>query len=118
MQRLRLAHASADPWLGKNAVLMAHDHYRKLLDLPFAKERTEMFPYPSINMARIIGGDVINRVPDRCTYDLDIRYLPEQDPMEIVRQVRSIELPAEVEVLFQRLRTGETARRRKPPGTI
>jgi succinyl-diaminopimelate desuccinylase len=95
------AHGSR-PWLGKNAVLLAHDHYRTLLGLPFAQERSEMFPYPSINMARIIGGDVINRVPDRCTYDLDIRYLPQQDPAEIVRQVRSIELPADVEVLFQR----------------
>lgn len=95
------AHGS-QPWLGKNAVLLAHEHYRELLKLPFAGERTDMFPYPSINMARIIGGDVINRVPDRCTYDLDIRYLPQQDPREIVRQVRSLDIPAEVEVLFQR----------------
>src|SRR3712207_5308984 len=56
--------------------------------------------YPSINLARIIGGDVINRVPDRATYDLDVRYLPEQDPREITRQIRSIDLPAEAEVLF------------------
>jgi succinyl-diaminopimelate desuccinylase len=61
-----------------------------------------MFPYPSINLARIIGGDVLNRVPDRATYDLDIRYLPNQDPEEITRQIRSIDLPAEVETLFSR----------------
>ena len=95
------AHGSR-PWLGKNAVLLAYEHYKRLLDLPFASERSELFPYPSINMARIIGGDVINRVPDRATYDLDIRYLPEQDPREIARQIRSIDLPAEVEVLFSR----------------
>ena len=95
------AHGSR-PWLGKNAVLLAYEHYKRLLELPFASERSELFPYPSINMARIIGGDVINRVPDRATYDLDIRYLPEQDPREISRQIRSIELPAEVEVLFSR----------------
>jgi succinyl-diaminopimelate desuccinylase len=70
------------------------------LELPFAGERSELFPYPSINMARIIGGDVINRVPDRATYDLDIRYLPNQDPKEITRQIRSIDLPANAEVLF------------------
>ncbi|MDQ3638184.1 MAG: M20/M25/M40 family metallo-hydrolase [Actinomycetota bacterium] len=97
--RGKSAHGSR-PWLGKNAVLLAYEHYKRVLELPFAKERSELFPYPSINMARIVGGDVINRVPDRCTYDLDIRYLPEQDPKEITRQIRSIELPAEARVLF------------------
>jgi succinyl-diaminopimelate desuccinylase len=97
--RGKSAHGSR-PWLGKNAVLLAYEHYKRILELPFAKEKSELFPYPSINMARIIGGDVINRVPDRATYDLDIRYLPEQDPREITRQIRSIDFPAEVEVLF------------------
>ncbi len=97
--RGKSAHGSR-PWLGKNAVLLAYEHYKRVLELPFAKERSELFPYPSINMARIVGGDVINRVPDRCTYDLDIRYLPEQDPEEITRQIRSIDLPAEARVLF------------------
>ena len=97
--RGKSAHGSR-PWLGRNAVLLAYEHYKHIQELPFAKERSDIFPYPSINMARIIGGDVINRVPDRCTYDLDIRYLPTQDPEEITRQIRSIGLPAEVEVLF------------------
>ena len=97
--RGRSAHGSR-PWLGKNAVLLAYEHYKRILKLPFSKERSDLFPYPSINLSRIIGGDVINRVPDRATYDLDIRYLPEQDPREITRQIRSIDLPAEVEVLF------------------
>ena len=101
MLRGKSAHGST-PWLGKNAVLLAHEHYRRVAQLPFAQERNELFPYPSMNLARIIGGDVLNRVPDRCTYDLDIRYLPNQDPKEIVRQIRAIDLPAEVEVLFYR----------------
>ena len=95
------AHGST-PWLGRNAILLAHEHYRRILELPFASERNELFPYPSVNLARIIGGDVLNRVPDRCTYDLDIRYLPNQTPKEILREVRSIDLPAEVEVIFYR----------------
>ncbi|MEW6637930.1 MAG: M20/M25/M40 family metallo-hydrolase, partial [Actinomycetota bacterium] len=99
--RGRSAHGS-QPWLGKNAVLLAYEHFKRITQLPFASERSDLFPYPSVNLARIIGGDVINRVPDRCTYDLDIRYLPGQDPGEIVRQVRSIDLPAEAEVLFCR----------------
>ncbi len=95
------AHGST-PWLGKNAVLLAHEHYRRVMELPFASGRNDLFAYPSVNLARVIGGDVLNRVPDRCTYDLDIRYLPNQTPKEIVRQIRSIDLPADVEVLFYR----------------
>jgi len=95
------AHGSR-PWLGKNAVLLAYEHYREVSKLPFAGERSDLFPYPSINLARIIGGDVINCVPDRATYDLDVRYLPGQNPDEITRQVRSLDFPAEVEVLFSR----------------
>src|ERR671914_1242056 len=92
----RSAHGSR-PWLGKNAVLLGYEHYKRVLELPFTKERSDLFPYPSINMARIIGGDVIKRVADRAAHDLDIRYLPEQDPKEITRQIRSIDLPARVE---------------------
>lgn len=103
------AHGS-QPWLGKNAVLLANEHFRRINELPFANERSDLFPYPSINLARIIGGDVINRVPERCTYDLDIRYLPQQKPEEIVRQIRSIDLPARVEVLFSREPTYVTRR--------
>jgi succinyl-diaminopimelate desuccinylase len=99
--RGKSAHGS-QPWLGKNAALLAYEHYRRVLNLPFATERSDLYPYPSVNLARIIGGDVLNRVPDRCTYDLDIRYLPGQDPKEIARQIRSVDLPAEVEILFGR----------------
>lgn len=95
------AHGSR-PWLGQNAILLAHEHFKRVQDLPFASERSELFPHPSVNLARIEGGDVINRVPDRCSYDLDIRYLPEQKPQEILRQIRSIDIPAEAEVLFSR----------------
>ncbi|MDN5696522.1 MAG: M20/M25/M40 family metallo-hydrolase [Rubrobacter sp.] len=99
--RGKSAHGSR-PWLGENAVLLAHEHYKRILELPFASERSELFPHPSVNLAKISGGDVINRVPDRCSYDLDIRYLPDQDPEEILRQIRSIDLPADAEVIFTR----------------
>ena len=35
--RGKSAHGST-PWLGKNAVLLAHEHYRRVAELPFAKE--------------------------------------------------------------------------------
>jgi succinyl-diaminopimelate desuccinylase len=85
----RSAHGST-PWLGDNAVLKAVDVFRRIESLPFSRESSEMFDRPSINLGRINGGDVPNRVPDLCVIDVDVRYLPEQDPGEILAQVRAI----------------------------
>jgi succinyl-diaminopimelate desuccinylase len=86
----RSAHGST-PWLGDNAVLKAIDVFRQIEALPFSRQSTEMFDRPSINLGRIHGGDVLNRVPDLCTMVVDVRYLPGQDPGEILAQVRSID---------------------------
>ncbi|MFI5028454.1 MAG: M20 family metallopeptidase [Solirubrobacterales bacterium] len=92
----------ATPWLGDNAVLRAHDVFRSIESLPFARQSSELFDRPSINLGRIIGGDALNKVPDRCVIDVDIRYLPEQDPQTILEQVRTIGADVEVESLFSR----------------
>jgi succinyl-diaminopimelate desuccinylase len=83
------AHGSR-PWLGDNAILKALDAYRRIETLPFSRESSELFDRPSINLARIIGGDAFNKVPDRCEMVVDIRYLPEQDPATILGQIRAI----------------------------
>jgi succinyl-diaminopimelate desuccinylase len=80
----------ATPWLGDNAVLNAIDVFRSIESLPFAKHSSELFDRPSINLGRIVGGDALNKVPDRCVIDVDIRYLPDQDPKAILEQVREI----------------------------
>jgi succinyl-diaminopimelate desuccinylase len=85
----RAAHSST-PWLGDNAVLKAIDVFRAIESLPFTRESSEMFDRPSINLGRIEGGDALNKVPDRCTMAVDVRYLPGQDPGEILEQVRRI----------------------------
>jgi len=85
----RAAHSST-PWLGDNAVLKATDVFRQIETLPFSRESSEMFDRPSINVGRIEGGDALNKVPDRCTMWVDVRYLPGQDPGEILAQVRAI----------------------------
>ena len=85
----RSAHGST-PWLGDNAVLKAIDVFRTIETLPFTRESSEMFDRPSINLGRIAGGDAINKVPDRCEMAVDVRYLPGQDPGEILAQVRAI----------------------------
>jgi succinyl-diaminopimelate desuccinylase len=85
----RAAHSST-PWLGDNAVLKAVDVFRTIEALPFARESSEMFDRPSINLGRILGGDALNKVPDRCTMDMDVRYLPGQDPGAILEQIRAV----------------------------
>ena len=96
----------ATPWLGDNAVLNAIDVFRSIESLPFARHSSELFDRPSINLGRIWGGDALNKVPDRCVIDVDIRYLPEQDPAAVLAEVR--ELPGvEARPLFTR-----------PPATV
>jgi succinyl-diaminopimelate desuccinylase len=85
----RAAHSST-PWLGDNAVLKAVAVFRAIESLPFSRESSEMFDRPSINLGRIAGGDALNKVPDRCEMAVDVRYLPGQDPGEILSQVRAI----------------------------
>ena len=91
----------ATPWLGDNAVLRAVDVFRSIESLPFARQSSELFDRPSINLGRILGGDALNKVPDRCAIDVDIRYLPDQDPAMILDQVRGLP-DAEVRALFTR----------------
>jgi succinyl-diaminopimelate desuccinylase len=81
------AHGST-PWVGDNAVLKALDVFRRIESLPFARESSDLFDRPSINLGRISGGDVVNRVPESCEIVVDIRYLPGQDPEEILAAVR------------------------------
>jgi succinyl-diaminopimelate desuccinylase len=85
----RAAHSST-PWLGDNAVLKAIDVFRAIESLPFTRESSEMFDRPSLNLGRIEGGDALNKVPDRCEMAVDVRYLPGQDPGDILAQVRAI----------------------------
>jgi succinyl-diaminopimelate desuccinylase len=80
----------ATPWLGDNAILNAIDVFRGIESLPFARHSSELFDRPSINLGRIWGGDALNKVPDRCVIDVDIRYLPQQDPAAILEEVRSL----------------------------
>ena len=101
----RAAHG-ATPWLGDNAVLKAHDIFRRIESLPFARQSSELFDRPSINLGRIWGGDALNKVPDKCVIDVDIRYLPGQDPVGILDEIRGLE-DAQVVKTFTR-----------PPATV
>ena len=80
----------ATPWLGDNAVLKALDTFRSIESLPFSRESSDLFDRPSINLGRILGGDAHNKVPDSCVIDVEIRYLPGQDPESILAEVSEL----------------------------
>jgi succinyl-diaminopimelate desuccinylase len=85
----KAAHGST-PWLGDNAVLKAVDVFRTIASMPFTRESSEMFDRPSVSLGRIVGGDAMNKVPDTCTIDVDIRFLPGQSATAILTDVRAI----------------------------
>jgi succinyl-diaminopimelate desuccinylase len=85
----KAAHGST-PWVGDNAILKAVDTYEQIRALEFARESSELFDRPSINLGRILGGDALNKVPDRCVADVDIRYLPGQHSEDILAAVRAL----------------------------
>ncbi|MFP3390290.1 M20 family metallopeptidase [Brevibacillus sp. SIMBA_040] len=92
------AHGSR-PWLGKNAIVAAMQKYNQLATLDFMKESSRFFPAPSFNLAKIEGGAALNQVPDRCSLYLDIRYLPTQNPGDILESIRQAVPDALVEML-------------------
>lgn len=94
----KAAHGSR-PWQGENAILKATDLFRRMGDLPFAMESSAYYAGPSLNLAVLHGGEVINQVPDTAVMRLDIRPLPGQDPQAILAQIRSLDPAMEVEVL-------------------
>jgi succinyl-diaminopimelate desuccinylase len=85
----KAAHGST-PWVGDNAVLKALDVFRGIESLPFARESSDLFDRPSINLGRILGGDAVNKVPDVCTIDVDVRFLPGQDPEAILAGINGL----------------------------
>ncbi|MEA2386532.1 MAG: succinyl-diaminopimelate desuccinylase [Thermoleophilaceae bacterium] len=96
----RAAHGST-PWQGDNAVLKALHGFRRIEQMEWGQESSELFPRPSVNLGRIMGGDALNKVPDRCVIDIDIRYLPGQDPAAIQQEIAG--LPGvEVRKVFHR----------------
>jgi succinyl-diaminopimelate desuccinylase len=83
------AHGST-PWLGDNAVLKAIDVFRRIESMAFTRESSDLFDRPSLNLGRILGGDAVNKVPDSCAIDVDIRFLPGQDPAAIQAEIEAL----------------------------
>jgi succinyl-diaminopimelate desuccinylase len=83
------AHGSR-PWEGKNAIIQAFEDFRRIEALPILQETSPYYEKSSVNLGRIEGGDILNRVPDRCQMGLDIRYVPHLDPKDIIAAIENV----------------------------
>ncbi|MGI1690211.1 M20 family metallopeptidase [Thermoanaerobacter uzonensis] len=83
------AHSSR-PWEGENAILKACDIFNAIKKLPFTTQKSEFYEGPSINLSKIEGGNIYNKVPDLCKMGIDIRFLPGQNPEKILSQIESV----------------------------
>ena len=80
----------AYPWLGKNAITLAAAVIRDLQAFPFVYDPHPLLREPTAMVGTIRGGDAVNIVPDRCEFELDIRYLPGMRKDLILKSLRSI----------------------------
>jgi succinyl-diaminopimelate desuccinylase len=85
----RSAHGSR-PWEGENAILKGIEAFRRIEGLPILNRSSEFYERSTANLAKISGGDIYNRVPDTCRLGIDIRYVPDLDPDEILRDIATV----------------------------
>ncbi len=78
------------PWEGENAILKAIENYNKIMCLPIMKNGSEYYINSTVNLALIHGGDTYNKVPDKSYVGLDIRFVPQLDPYEIIRDIERV----------------------------
>ena len=88
------AHSSLAP-IGVNAIYMCADLIGEIRGLQ--KHIAEHGPrdgdyevaYTTLHVGKMQGGEVMNIVPNRCTFDFEIRYLPQDDAEGIAAKIRA-----------------------------
>ncbi|WP_342559908.1 M20/M25/M40 family metallo-hydrolase [Psychrobacillus sp. FSL W7-1457] len=83
------AHGSR-PWEGVNAIEKAMLFDQDLRKCSFMHASNEYYEYPSLNLAKIEGGDRYNMVPDECIISYSLRFVPGQDVEEISKELREL----------------------------
>jgi acetylornithine deacetylase len=87
------AHSSLAP-MGVNAIYMAADLVNEIRTIQAeiaemgAKDGDYDVAYTTLHVGKIAGGDVINIVPNRASFDFEVRHLPQDDPEIIMRRIR------------------------------
>lgn len=88
------AHSSLAP-IGVNAIYMASDligairAIQKDIAESGLRDGDYEVAYTTLHVGKMQGGEVMNIVPNRCTLDFEIRYLPEDDERRIVARIKA-----------------------------
>lgn len=88
------AHSSLAP-IGVNAIYMAADLIAAIRTLQKdiaergARDGDYEVAYTTLHVGKMQGGEVMNIVPNRCTFDFEIRYLPEENEHAIVNRIKA-----------------------------
>ena len=88
------AHSSLAP-IGVNAIYMASDligairAIQKEIADHGVRDGDYEVAYTTLHVGKIHGGEVMNIVPNHCSFDFEIRYLPEEDEQAIVARIKA-----------------------------
>ena len=88
------AHSSLAP-IGVNAIYMAADLIAEIRAIQKhiaehgVRDGDYEVAYSTLHVGKMQGGEVMNIVPNRCTFDFEIRYLPEDDELAIVSRIKA-----------------------------
>lgn len=89
----------AHPWLGKNAIKLMSDNIQAI---------SKLYPVPkkeiwktTCNISKISAGESVNQIPDTCTCSLDIRYLPGENPNQIIHSIKQNTKATNIKTIFK-----------------
>jgi acetylornithine deacetylase len=88
------AHSSLAP-IGVNAIYMAADLIGAIRTIQAelaahgVRDGDYEVAYTTLHVGKIQGGEVMNIVPNRASFDFEIRYLPEEDQHAIVTRIKA-----------------------------
>ena len=88
----RTAHASLS-WEGVNAIEKMITLLNRIQEKVVSKIKTQRHPLtppPSMNIGMIRGGVKTNVVPDVCEVSVDRRFLPDERPEKVIKQITDI----------------------------
>ena len=92
------ANHGAYPWKGKNAIKQMSDNIQAI---------SKLYPVPkkevwktTCNISVIKAGESANQIPDKCTLTLDIRRIPQDEPKDIIKKIKSACPKTQVKLVF------------------
>lgn len=79
---------------GLNAIILAQKFIDKLnqyfLNLQTKQNKIFAIPFATVNVAKIFGGDLINRIPDYCCLEFEYRTIKKEQGIQIYQDILEI----------------------------